>query len=237
MRRKNRNLLLACLALVVVYLIWLAYFAFPDVTVRYRIDTNFEVDGSPAKATAVWEIIYKSHPTMNGSWKGITTRMNTDAAIAKLADGGFLFIRVDSDDLNYYRYQISEWNYPNLIPLKLLHLERAGDRETIDALRKAASERRTMSFGLELLPKLWILPDPKDPTTLYEPEVCGQAAQCPVRFVKGTVTFVRDRQYTDITSTFPWLAAQQALWTKAQIEKAPVGTRHPATYMFTRRSR
>ena len=235
MRRKNRNLLLACLALVVVYLIWLAYFAFPDVTVRYRIDTNFEVDGSPAKATAVWEIIYKSHPTMNGSWKGITTRMNTDAAIAKLADGGFLFIRVDSDDLNYYRYQISEWNYPNLIPLKLLHLERAGDRETIDALRKAASERRTMSFGLELLPKLWILPDPKDPTTLYEPEVCDRQARCSVRFVKGTITFVRDRDSFDITSVFPWLATPQALWSKAQIEGLPPTQEYPATYMFTRR--
>ncbi len=155
--------------------------------------------------------------------------------MASLANDHLLLVSVDSDDLNYYRYQIKDWNYANLIPLKLLHLERAGDRETIDALRKAASERRTMSFGLELLPRLWILPDPKDPTTLYEPEVCDQQAQCPVRIVGGTITFVRDRQYTDITSTFPWLAVQQALWTKAQIEKAPAGTRHPATNMFTRR--
>lgn len=235
MRRTNRIFLLGCLALVAIYLIWLTFFAFPDVKVRYRIDADFEVDGSPARATAIWEIIYKSHPTMKGSWKGITTDVRADAAIARLANGHLLLVSVDSDDLNYYRYQIKDWNYPNLIPLRLLHLERAGDRETIDALRKAASERRTMSFGLDLLPSLWILPDPKDPTTLYEPEVCDQTAQCPVRFVKGTITFVRDRQYTDITSTFPWLAVQQALWTKAQIEKAPAGKRSPATNMFTRR--
>ncbi|MCO6177501.1 hypothetical protein [Ciceribacter sp. RN22] len=235
MRTKNRVLLLGSLASVVVYLIWLTFFAFPDVTVRYRIDADFEVDGSPARATAIWEVIYKSHPTMNGSWKGITTDVLADAATAKLPSGHLLLVSVNGPDLNYYRYQIERWNYPNLIPLKLLHLERAGDRETIDALRKAASERRTMPFGLELLPKLWILPDPKDPTTLYEPEVCDQQAQCPVRFIKGTITFVRNRQYTDITSTFPWLAVQQALWTKAQIEKAPAGKRSPATNMFTRR--
>lgn len=235
MRTKNRVLLLGSLASVVIYLIWLTFFAFPDVTVRYRIDADFEVDGSPARASAVWEIIYKSHPTMKGSWKGITTDVRADAAMARLANDHLLFVRVDGPDLNYYRYQIGEWNYPNLIPLKLLHLERAGDRETIDALRKAASERRTMSFGLELLPKLWILPDPKDPTTLYEPEVCDQQAQCPVRFVRGAITFVRDRQYTDITSTFPWLAVQQALWTKAQIEKFSPRQEYPATYMFTRR--
>lgn len=237
MRTKNRVLLLGSLASVVIYLIWLTFFAFPDVTVRYRIDADFEVDGNPARASAVWEVIYKSHPTMKGSWKGITTRMNTDAAVAKLANGSFLFVRVDSDDLNYYRDQIQQSDYPNLIPLKLLHLERAGDRETIDALRKAASERRTISFGLDLLPKLWILPDPKDPTTLYEPEVCDQTGQCPVRFVSGTITFVRDRDTFDITSAFPWLAVRQALWTKTQIERIPPTQDYPATYMFTRRVR
>ncbi len=235
MRTKNRVLLLVSLASVVVYLIWLTFFAFPDVTVRYRIDADFEVDGSPARASAVWEIIYKSHPTMNGSWKGITTDVRADAAIARLANDHLLLMSVDSDDLHYYRYQIKDWNYPNLIPLKLLHLERAGDRETIDALRKAASERRSLSFGLDLLPGLWILPDPKDPTTLYEPEVCDQTAQCSVRFIRGSITFVRDRDTFDITAIFPWLSIQQALWTKAQIEKAPAGQRHPATNMFTRR--
>lgn len=235
MRTKNRVLLLGSLALVVVYLIWLTFFAFPDVTVRYRIDADFEVDGSPARASAVWEIIYKSHPTMNGSWQGITTDVLADAATAKLPSGHLLFVRVDGPDLNYYRYQIRKWNYPNYIPLKLLHLERAGDRETIDALRKAASERRTLSFGLELLPKLWILPDPKDPTTLYEPEVCDQQAQCPVRFVNGTITFVRDRNSFDITSVFPWLTTPQALWSKSQIEKSSPRQEYPATYMFTRR--
>jgi len=235
MRRKNRVLLLGSLASLVVYLIWLTFFAFPDVTVRYRIDADFEVDGSPAKASAVWEITYKSHPTMKGSWKGITTEVRADAAIARLANDHLLLVSVDSDDLNYYRYQIKDWNYPNLIPLKLLHLERAGDSETIDALRKAASARRSLSFGLDLLPSLWILPEPKDPTTLYEPEVCDQTAHCPVRFITGTITFVRDRDTFDITSIFPWLSIQQALWTKAQIQEAPMGERHPATNMFTRR--
>ncbi|HCL67444.1 MAG TPA: hypothetical protein DIC56_21930 [Rhizobium sp.] len=174
---------------------------------------------------------------MGGRWQGITTSMNTDAAVARLANAGFLFVRVDGPDLNYYRYNIKEWNHPNSIPLRLLGLERAGDLDTIEALRQAASERRSMSFGLDLLPRIWILPDPSDPTTLYEPKVCDQAAQCPLKFVGGTITFVRDRDTFDITSVFPWLAIRQDLWTRAQIENRSPRENYPATYMFTRRTR
>lgn len=230
------RLLLLCFMAFVAWLIHLAFFAFPDVTVRYRIEADFEFDGSPVRASGVWEITYDSHYTLRGSWKGITTSMNTDAAMAKLANGGFLFLRVDGPDLNYRRYEFERWNHPNLIPLKLLGLERAGDRETIDALRQAASERRWMSFGLDLLPKIWVLPDPDDPTTLYEPDVCDMAAQCRLRFMRGTIKFVKDRDTFDIVSTFPWLAVPHALWTKEQIEKLSSREEYPATYMFKRRT-
>jgi hypothetical protein len=222
---------------IIIVAFWLAYrSAFPATTIRYHVDVNFELDGEPVKATGTWQVSYEAHPTFEGTFDGLTSKISADAAFGPITGGGFLFISVSGDNLNRSRYRLKSWNRPDRIPLAVLGLHQTNDADTVRAIRAAAFAGETFPLEMRLIPKIWILPDMRDLESFFQPTLCETDQACRLRFISGQVTFTNAPQETRITQQFPWLLPPRRLATKQKRYVLDPNQVFPATYMFARRS-
>lgn len=213
---------------------WIAYqllIAYPDITVRYRIEAQFEYQGNLVSASSVWEVEYQSHNTYDGMLRGLSTYHGGEAAVVELPDKAILFVRVDGPEISPYRDEMRQWNFPDRIPLKLLNLERSGHVETVQAIAKMAKEGRSLSFSLDLLPKIWILRSPDDLDSFYRPQVCKLSEVCELRFVKGQITFVDEMPQGSLAGLYPWMMTLKGAPSGAPLEP---GQEFPSGRMFIR---
>ena len=176
---------LAIILATVIGVIALFMIAYPNVTLRYRLTLEAEVDGRPKSGSGVIEVTYQKHLSVGAVGRDVTPSFRGEAVVLDLGPRGTLFALLIAGSASR--------SGPELIVLNTYGLPGGAfpgwDAESLKKLRSLSGKRELPLDSLPMLVRFRDVNDPKSVERVDSIDI-GKSFGPNVKLMRATLEIV-----------------------------------------------
>lgn len=200
---RTLGIIAASLAVIALALYGGSLWAFPSVTVRYRLTLVVDVDGRPHTGSGVVEVTRQDTTRVFGAIGGVGAIIKGEAIGVDLGERGTLFVIMHGRDLGV----AEDRTFPSYILFYAFadQLEKGG--RGLDQLRVLKARHPRTEISTSLIPMLVRFRDIANPATIEVVDASNLAASFGpnVALQRATIEITDDPVTTGIEKKLPWL--------------------------------